>query len=146
MFPTLKHTAALFALALPALFSCSTSPAADAQFMHPDAAVQAKYPILSKFNAGRTPSERILKRGDHDIYAILHFGPNTFYDKEWGYGDEDPQRFAPTEFDAEQIVKACKDGGITGIIIVCKHHDGLCLWPTKTTEHKIGRASCRERV
>ena len=109
-------SAALLALSAPILFSAAL--AADAQFMHPDADVQKTYPILSKFNAGRAPSERILKRGDHDIYAILHFGPNTFYDKEWGYGDEDPQRFAPTEFDAEQIVKACKDGGITGIIIV----------------------------
>ena len=103
-------SAAFLALAAPILFSPSS--AADAQFLHPDAQVQKDYPILSKFNAGRAPSERILKRGDHDIYAILHFGPNTFYDKEWGYGDEDPQRFAPTEFDAEQIVKACKDGGI----------------------------------
>ena len=143
MSPTFRHTAALLAFALPAIF-CTSSFAADAQFMHPDAQIQAKYPILSKFNAGRAPSERILKRGDHDIYAILHFGPNTFYDKEWGYGDEDPQRFAPTEFDAEQIVKACKDGGITGIIIVCKHHDGLCLWPTKTTEHNITKTKFRD--
>ena len=117
---------------------------ADAQFMHADAEVQKSYPILSKFNAGRVPSERILRRGDRDVYAILHFGPNTFTNKEWGFGDEDPQNFNPTAFDAEQIAKACKDGGITGVIIVCKHHDGLCLWPTKTTEHNITKTKFRD--
>ncbi len=104
----------------------------------------ADYPIISKFNQGRAPAERILKRGDNNIYAILHFGPNTYTDREWGYGDEDPKNFNPTEFDAEQIVKAAKDGGITGIIIVCKHHDGLCMWPTKTTEHNITKTPFRE--
>jgi len=133
----------LFALTAPIIFTSSLF-AADAQFMHPDVEVQKTYPILSKFNAGRAPSERILKRGDHDIYAILHFGPNTFTDREWGYGDEDPRDFNPTEFDAEQIVKACRDGGITGIIIVCKHHDGLCLWPTKTTGHNITKTKFRD--
>ena len=141
---SLCRSAAVFALLTPFFFSCSSAPAADAQPMHPDPAIQNAYPILSKFNAGRAPSERILRRGDHDIYAILHFGPNTFTNKEWGYGDEDPQNFAPTEFDAEQIAKACKDGGITGIIIVCKHHDGLCLWPTKTTEHNITKTKFRD--
>ena len=69
-------SAAFLALAVSVLSSLAF--AADAQFMHPDAEVRKTYPILSKFNAGRAPSERILKRGDHDIYAILHFGPNTF--------------------------------------------------------------------
>ena len=142
MSPNIKHAIALLALSAPIFFSSVF--AADAQFMHQDAEVQKKYPILSKFNAGRVPSERILRRGDRDIYAILHFGPNTFTNKEWGFGDEDPQNFNPTEFDAEQIAKACKDGGITGIIIVCKHHDGLCLWPTKTTEHNITKTKFRD--
>ena len=138
MFHTLKRTAVLLALSAPVLFSA----AAAGQELSEE--VRKAYPILSKFNAGRIPSQRILNRGDHDIYAILHFGPNTYTDKEWGFGDEDPQAFNPTEFDAEQIVKACKDGGITGIIIVCKHHDGLCLWPTKTTEHNITKTKFRD--
>ena len=138
MFHTIKRTAVLLALSAPVLFSA----AAAGQELSEE--VRNAYPILSKFNAGRIPSQRILNRGDHDIYAILHFGPNTYTDKEWGFGDEDPQAFNPTEFDAEQIVKACKDGGITGIIIVCKHHDGLCLWPTKTTEHNITKTKFRD--
>lgn len=109
-----------------------------------DGEIAKAYPIVSQYNQGRAPSERIFKRGDKNIYAILHFGPNTYTDREWGYGDEDPKNFNPTQFDAEQIVKAAKDGGITGIIIVCKHHDGLCLWPTKTTEHNITKTSFRD--
>ena len=109
MSPIIKQTIALLALSAPIFFSSVF--AADAQFMHPDIEVQKKYPILSKFNAGRAPSERILRRGDHDVYAILHFGPNTFTNGEWCFGDEDPQNFNPTAFDAEQIAKACRDGG-----------------------------------
>jgi alpha-L-fucosidase len=72
-----------------------------------------------------------------ETYGFLHFTVNTFLDKEWGYGAEDPRVFNPTAFDAEAIVKALKAGGMTGVILTCKHHDGFCLWPTRTTEHSI---------
>ena len=62
---------------------------------------------------------------------------NTFTDREWGFGDEDPSMLNPAKFDANQIVGACKAGGIGGLVVVAKHHDGFCLWPTKTTEHNI---------
>ncbi len=99
--------------------------------------------LLEKFNQGRVPAERILSRGGRNYIAIIHFGLNTFTGKEWGYGDEDPAIFNPLEFDAEQIVKACRDGGITGLVLVCKHHDGFCLWPTKTTEYNITKSPFR---
>lgn len=85
------------------------------------------------------PNERLLRRikSGVDVIGIVHFTVNTFTDREWGYGSEDPQVFNPTEFDAEQIVCACRDGGIRGLVIVAKHHDGFCLWPTATTEHNI---------
>jgi len=75
--------------------------------------------------------------GDCEVYGIVHWGLNTYTDREWGYGDEDPSLLAPAKFDADQIVGACKDGGLGGLVVVAKHHDGFCLWPTKTTEHNI---------
>ena len=76
-------------------------------------------------------------------YGIVHWGLNTFTDKEWGYGDEDPAWLNPAKFDADQIVRACKAGGLQGLVIVAKHHDGFCLWPTKTTGHNISKSPFR---
>ena len=75
--------------------------------------------------------------GDCEIYGIVHWGLNTYTDREWGFGDEDPALLNPAKFDADQIVGACKAGGLGGLVVVAKHHDGFCLWPTKTTEHNI---------
>ena len=72
-----------------------------------------------------------------DVIGIVHWGLNTYTDKEWGYGDVNPKLLAPAKFDADQIVGAAKAGGIGGLVIVAKHHDGFCLWPTKTTDYNI---------
>ena len=68
---------------------------------------------------------------DQEIVAIVHYGLNTYADKEWGYGDTPPSIFNPTKLDARQWVEAAKAGGVKRIILVCKHHDGFCLWPSK---------------
>jgi alpha-L-fucosidase len=89
---------------------------------------------------GPLPTERQLRWQETEMYCIIHFGPDTYTDKEWGYGDEDPRIVNPAEFSAMQIVGAAKAGGFKGIVVVAKHHDGFCLWPTKTTEHNISKS------
>ena len=93
---------------------------------------------------GAVPTQNQLDWQDNNIYAFIHFGINTFTDKEWGYGDEDPGLFNPTDFDADQIVKSIAQGGFKAIVLTCKHHDGFCLWPTKTTEHNISKSPFRD--
>jgi alpha-L-fucosidase len=87
--------------------------------------------------ASVVPSPRQLRWQQLELTGFLHFGMNTFTNKEWGEGTESSTLFNPTALDARQWVKACKAGGIKQDIITAKHHDGFCLWPLKFTKHSV---------
>lgn len=90
-----------------------------------------------------TPSAAQLTWQRDELAMFLHFGVNTFTDREWGDGQEDPAIFAPTNLDARQWARAAKAAGFRAMILTAKHHDGFCLWPTATTEHSVAKSPFR---
>ena len=99
--------------------------------------------VVNPLPFGAIPSERQLEWHTLKYYAFIHFSPNTFTDKEWGYGDEDPAIFNPTELDCRQWARVAKEAGMEGIVITAKHHDGFCLWPSAYTEHSVKNSPWR---
>ena len=93
---------------------------------------------------GPVPSTRQLAWHRREVYGFVHFTTNTFTDREWGYGDEAEAGFAPSSLDCRQWVAAARSGGLSGLILTAKHHDGFCLWPTHTTRHHVGASPFRE--
>jgi alpha-L-fucosidase len=81
------------------------------------------------------------QREEHALF--IHFGVNTFTDREWGDGHEDEKIFAPGQLDARQWARAARAGGFRAMILTAKHHDGFCLWPTRTTGHSVARSPWR---
>jgi alpha-L-fucosidase len=78
-----------------------------------------------------------------ELAIFLHFGVNTFTDREWGDGKEAPAIFDPSRLDARQWARTAKDAGFRALILTAKHHDGFCLWPSATTRHSVASSPWR---
>ncbi|MGZ5191443.1 MAG: alpha-L-fucosidase, partial [Flavisolibacter sp.] len=93
--------------------------------------------IAQKQQTLAKPSKKQIAYQQMELLGFFHFNMNTFTDKEWGYGDEDPKWFDPKKLDIEQWVRVAKAAGMKELILTAKHHDGFCLWPSAYTEHSI---------
>jgi len=89
------------------------------------------------------PSAAQLEWQRDELAMFLHFGVNTFTDREWGDGKEDPAIFNPESLDARQWARTARTAGFRALILTAKHHDGFCLWPTATTQHSVAKSPWR---
>jgi len=93
---------------------------------------------------GAVPTIRQLAWQDLEYCGFVHFTVNTFTNKEWGYGDESPSLFNPSDFNADEIAAVARNVGMKGLILTCKHHDGFCLWPSQYTEHSVKKSPWKQ--
>ena len=93
---------------------------------------------------GPLPSKAQMQYHREELAAFIHFGMNTYYDREWGDGQEDPYDFYPEHLDTDQWIKTLKDAGFKRTIMVVKHHDGFLLYPSKYTDHTIAKSGWKE--
>jgi len=99
--------------------------------------------IALRMPARPRPSAPQLEWQREERALFLHFGVNTFTDREWGDGQEDPAIFAPSRLDTRQWMRIARDAGFRAAILTAKHHDGFCLWPSRTTAHSVANSPWR---
>ena len=92
------------------------------------------------------PDGRQIAWYEMGFYAFVHFGMNTFTDREWGTGKESEALFNPEKLDCDQWVETIRNAGMKGMVLTAKHHDGFCLWPSRYTEHSVKNSPCRRNV
>jgi len=126
------------------IFLCAFTPTGtEAQRNYAVISIDNTFDDIIRKAANITPSPQQYEWQRMEFIAFTHFTINTFTDKEWGDGTEDPSLFNPREFDARQWVRVLKDAGMKLVIVTCKHHDGFCLWPSKYTEHSVKNSPWR---
>ncbi|MCX6270736.1 MAG: alpha-L-fucosidase [Bacteroidetes bacterium] len=97
-------------------------------------------PAIVKKAAYIQPSPRQVAWQELEFTCFYHFGINTFTNREWGLPNQDPGLFNPSSLDAAQWIRAAKGAGAKGVVVVAKHHDGFCNWPSKYTDYSVKKS------
>jgi alpha-L-fucosidase len=93
---------------------------------------------------GPVPTENQMRWHEIEYYGLVCYGLNTYTRQEWGYGDVDPGVFTPSDLNTDQWARVARDAGMKGLILVAKHHDGFCLWPSETTDYTIAATTWKD--
>lgn len=86
---------------------------------------------------GALPTSSQLDWHEMEYFGLVCYGLNTYTEQEWAYGDVDPKLMNPSNLDTDQWAKIASEAGLKGLILVAKHHDGFCLWPSKYTDYSV---------
>ncbi len=118
------------------------------RFLQSSGAAVGAHALGARFSDPRqtrlaVPNRQQLAWQDAELGLFVHFGVNTFSDREWGLGNEDPGSFDPARLDAAQWARAAKAGGFRYMVLTAKHHDGFCLWPSRLTTHSVASSPWR---
>ncbi|GAB3783881.1 hypothetical protein GCM10028818_42500 [Spirosoma horti] len=124
-----------------------------------------RFAILLGLLTGRVVAQKRLSADprlqwwqDSRLSLFVHWGPVSRIGQEisWSRQEYGPARydslyrqFNPTRFNAREWVRLAKANGFRQIVLTAKHHDGFCLWDTKTTTYNsrsapFGRDVCKE--
>lgn len=103
----------------------------------PAIVVPAAHAVTPPEPYGAVPSAKQVAWHEMEFYGLIHYSMNTYTNTEWGYGSEKPTEFNPRTVDCPQWASVAKSAGMTGLVLVAKHHDGFCLWPSEQTEHSV---------
>ncbi len=136
--PTNVSRRAFAQVAAGAAVSIALTRSARAESSREQAAASPRRPVV---RPRPTPAQLQWQRDEFAMF--LHFGMNTFMNREWGDGTEDPKTFAPTRLNARQWARTAREAGARAMILTAKHHDGFCLWPTRTTKHSVASSAWR---
>ncbi len=85
------------------------------------------------------PSPQQLVFQERQLGAFIHFGPASYLHSDMMSVPE-ASLFNPSKLDAEQWASAAKSFGAKHIVLTAKHHNGYCLWPTKTTDYSVKKS------
>jgi len=104
-------------------------------FLIASSCVNKKVPVDYKKIDNHVRAEQIK---DMKFGMFICWSFSTFSGKEWTTTlDKDASYFKATGCETDQWCETAKSAGMNYILFLTKHHDGFCLWDTKTTDKKV---------